>query len=81
MGLFKRREVDKPDILKDEAPKPGYIRFWQLYFRNFTKMLTYSAVYSVIALIFTIGVFLTVATVNSDLILEFVGSISGIEGI
>ena len=81
MGLFKRREVDKPDIPKDEAPKPGYIRFWQLYFRNFSKMLGYSALYAVIALILACGVFLVVATINSDLILEFVGSIEGIEGI
>ena len=75
MGLFRKREVDKPDIPKDEAPKPGYIRFWQLYFRNFTKMLGYSA------LILACGVFLVVATINVDLILGFVGTIEGIEGI
>ena len=81
MGLFNRREVDKPDIPKDETPKPGYIRFWQLYFRNFTKMLGYSALYSFIALVLACGVFLVVATINVDLIMEFVGSIEGIEGI
>ena len=81
MGLFKRREVDKPDIPKDETPKPGYIRFWQLYFRNFTKMLGYSALYFFIALIFACGVFLVVATINVDLILGFVGTIEGLEGI
>ena len=75
MGLFRKREVDKPDIPKDEAPKPGYIRFWQLYFRNFTKMLGYSALYFFIALILACGVFLVVATINVDLILGFVGTI------
>ena len=57
MGLFNRKEKDRPDIPKDEAPKPGYIRFWQLYFRNFTKMLLYSTVYAVIAAIFACAVF------------------------
>lgn len=81
MGLFNRKEKDRPDIPKDEAPKPGYIRFWQLYFRNFTKMLLYSTVYAVIAAIFACAVFLTVATVNPDLLMNYIGSISKIEGI
>ena len=81
MGLFKRREVDKPDIPKDETPKPGYIRFWQLYFRNFSKMLGYSALYFFVALVLACGVFLVVATINVDLILSFVGTIEGLEGI
>jgi len=81
MGLFKRREVDRPDIPRDEAPKPGYIRFWQLYFRNFNKMLTYSVVYFFIAAFIVCGVFLCVASINSDLIMSFVGSISGVENV
>lgn len=81
MGLFNRREVDKPDIPKDEAPKPGYIRFWQLYFRNFNKMLTYSSVYFFIAAFIACGVFLCIATINTDLIMKFVGSISGVENV
>jgi uncharacterized membrane protein YesL len=73
MGLFKRREKERPDILPDEAPKPGIIRFWQLYFRNFTKMLGYSAVYFVIALLIACGVLLTVATINPELLTNYAG--------
>ncbi|MGN1452063.1 MAG: hypothetical protein ACI4XQ_08175 [Eubacteriales bacterium] len=44
-------------------------------------MLLYSTVYAVIAAIFACAVFLTVATVNPELLMNYIGSISEIEGI
>lgn len=49
MGLFKvNYDKPGPGVEKDEAPKPGYIRFWQLYFRNFNRLLGMSVIYAAV---------------------------------
>jgi uncharacterized membrane protein YesL len=47
---FLRPDYNKPGpgVEKNEPPKPGYVRFWSLYFRNFTKMLMYGIEYFVV---------------------------------
>ncbi len=64
MGLF-RTNYDKPGpgVEKDEVPKPGYIRFWQLYFRNFNRLLGMSLIYATVMTVLLCALFYIVTCV------------------
>ena len=53
---FFNFEKEGPGVSKDEKKKRGIIRFFELYFRNFWKLITQSALYTLISIpVFTYG--------------------------
>jgi hypothetical protein len=73
MSIFKPNyNKPGPGVEKNEPPKPGYIRFWILYFRNFNKMLLYGAVYFVVAVPLICFVFYLITMyVNPQIAVDF----------
>ncbi len=73
MALFRKSyDTPGPGVEKDETPKPGYIRYWQLYFRNFNKMLGYSVVYFFVMLpLILFALYFVAAFVNPDLFTNY----------
>lgn len=51
MGLFNFINYDKegPGVSKDEPRKKGFIRFFEIYFRNFWKLVTMNLYYCLIS--------------------------------
>lgn len=47
---FFNFEKEGPGVSKNEKKKRGIIRFFELYFRNFWKLITQSAIYSLISI-------------------------------
>ena len=77
MSFFKPN-YNKPGrgVEKDEAPGPGYIRFWKLFFRNFNKMLMYGVVYFfiILPLICFVFYFITVR-INPELVASYIDAV------
>ena len=56
-GLFGNYAKEGPGVSKDEPKKPPFIRFFQLYFRKFWKLVQLNLIFLVPAVVF-IGLFL-----------------------
>jgi len=77
---FLRPDYTKPGkgVEKDEVPKPGYIRYFQLYFRNIRKLMGMGTIYGLVLfplicfLVYYIGF-----RINPELLTNYLESVSG----
>ncbi len=72
MGLFSRKYYKEgKGVEKDEPPAPGYLRIWQLFFRNFNKMLYYGIVMGIVLFPLVVAAVAYVATLSPEVAEEF----------
>ncbi|HHX72849.1 MAG TPA: hypothetical protein GX701_08000 [Clostridiales bacterium] len=80
MGLFSRNyNKEGKGVEKDEAPAPGFLRIWQLFFRNFNKMMFYGIIMGIVVLPLIVAAVAYVATLSPEIAEEFRNALEAAE--